>query len=120
MGWRVEAALSAFANRLEKDFRHYGRWARRQGLTAFGIYDLDLPEVPWAIDWYAGKVHAAEYPRSRQVRESRGDEVRARVVTVIQQVLQVAPSDIFVKVHAPKRWGEEQYLKQGNSGERFW
>ncbi len=45
-------ALRAFGNRLEKNFRHWSRWAQRRDVGAFRFYDRDLPEFPVAIDAY--------------------------------------------------------------------
>ena len=43
---------SAFANRLRKNLAHWSKWARRRGVTCFRIYDRDVPQFPFAIDWY--------------------------------------------------------------------
>jgi len=37
-------ALQAFAARLDKNARHWGKWARRRGRGAWRVYDRDLPE----------------------------------------------------------------------------
>jgi 23S rRNA (cytosine1962-C5)-methyltransferase len=42
----------AFANRLRKNLAHWKKWARRRGITCFRIYDRDIPQFPFAIDWY--------------------------------------------------------------------
>src|SRR4249920_2143890 len=47
-----EDAVAAFRNRLAKNARHWGRWARRRGFGAYRVYDRDLPEFPLAIDCY--------------------------------------------------------------------
>jgi len=44
--------LSAFANRLRKNLAHWHRWARRRGISCFRIYDRDVPQFPFAIDWF--------------------------------------------------------------------
>ena len=33
-----------FINRLRKNLRHLGRWARREGISCYRLYDADLPE----------------------------------------------------------------------------
>jgi 23S rRNA (guanine2445-N2)-methyltransferase / 23S rRNA (guanine2069-N7)-methyltransferase len=43
-----------FANRLRKDARHLGKWARRTGVTCWRIYDRDIPEVPVTVETYDG------------------------------------------------------------------
>ena len=41
-----------FANRLRKNLRSVGRWARREGVTNYRLYDADLPEYAVAVDVY--------------------------------------------------------------------
>ncbi len=94
---------SAFSNRLAKNAKHRFKWAKRRGLTAFRLYDLDMPEYPVAVEWYGGYAHAALYPR--RDAEALEAEVRAGV----KEALQLADDHVFVKVHQRKAWGEEQY-----------
>ena len=35
-----------FANRLKKNVRRVGDWARRNKVTCYRIYDGDIPEIP--------------------------------------------------------------------------
>ena len=44
--------VSAFANRLRKNLAHWHKWARRRGITCFRIYGRDVPQFPFAIDWF--------------------------------------------------------------------
>lgn len=44
--------VSAFANRLRKNLAHWHKWARRRGISCFRIYDRDVPQFPFAIDWF--------------------------------------------------------------------
>jgi 23S rRNA (cytosine1962-C5)-methyltransferase len=103
--------MSAFANRLQKNARHWQKWARRRGLEAFRIYDLDLPEYPFAIDWYLGRVHVMEYPRRSARRDGSAETSRAEVIAAIEQTLQVPAEKIFTKTHEQKAWGRAQYEK---------
>ena len=50
----------AFANRLRKNLAHWKKWARRRGITCFRIYDRDIPQFPFAIDWYDAVAPRAE------------------------------------------------------------
>jgi 23S rRNA (guanine2445-N2)-methyltransferase / 23S rRNA (guanine2069-N7)-methyltransferase len=43
-----------FGNRLRKNARHLGKWARRTGVTCYRVYDRDIPEVPVTVDTYEG------------------------------------------------------------------
>ncbi|MEI6873833.1 MAG: class I SAM-dependent methyltransferase [Spirochaetota bacterium] len=44
------AQAEFFRNRLLKNERHLRKWARREGVFAFRVYDRDIPEVPLAVD----------------------------------------------------------------------
>ena len=52
--------VSPFANRLRKNLVHWQKWARRRGITCFRIYDRDVPQFPFAIDWYETVLPRAE------------------------------------------------------------
>lgn len=75
----------AFCNRLARMSKHWHRWARRQGITCYRIYDRDVPEVPLSIDWYEGQVLVVEHerPHSRTEIEHR-DWLRARCDNVVR------------------------------------
>jgi len=44
--------VSPFANRFRKNLAHWHKWARRRGVSCFRVYDRDVPQFPFAIDWY--------------------------------------------------------------------
>src|SRR5262245_60991408 len=94
-----------FANRLRKNARHYFRWAKSRKLTAFRVYDRDIPELPFVVEWYDGRVHLVEYPRRKALREGSLDAQRQAVMDAVTQVLEVPPSRIFTKTHLPHAWG---------------
>jgi 23S rRNA G2069 N7-methylase RlmK/C1962 C5-methylase RlmI len=48
----VIAPVEMFINRLRKDARHLGKWAKRTGVTCWRIYDRDIPEVPVTVETY--------------------------------------------------------------------
>lgn len=41
-----------FSNRLKKKYREIRKWARRNGITSYRIYDRDIPEIPLSLDVY--------------------------------------------------------------------
>jgi 23S rRNA (cytosine1962-C5)-methyltransferase len=106
---------SAFENRLRKNLRHRRRWAARAGLTAYRVYDRDLPELPYVVEWYAGRAHVVEFPPRRGVDPA----VRAGVLEAVKTVLEVPAEWIFTKTHTPQPWGRSQYGREGAGGEHF-
>ncbi len=110
---------STFENRLRKNARHLRKWAQRRGLTAYRVYDKDVPEYPYTVDWYGGRIHLVEFPRKKALREGTAEEQRAEVLEVVSKVLEVPREKIFTKTHLPKAWGREQYGRESERHERF-
>lgn len=103
-----------FFNRVAKDFRHRRKWARRRGLTAYRVYDRDIPEHRYAVDWYAGEILVSVYEPKRGVQTL--DE--GRLTLGLAEVFGVAPEQIHVKRRTPHAWGASQYEKHGAGGAR--
>ncbi len=119
---------AAFRDRLRKNARHLGRWARREGLTAWRVYDRDMPEFPFVVERYGPWVHLVEFPRRAQ-RGQVGQPLRDGVLQDVVEVLEVAPEAVFTKTHLPQPWGRSQYGRLAQRGEevevqegplRFW
>ncbi len=108
--------MGDFENRLRKNAKHFKAWARREGVTAYRVYDLDIPEWPFAIDWYAGLVHVMEYPRRKALRDGSLVEARAEVVRTIEAVLEVPADRVFTKTHERLPWGKAQHGPKAQAG----
>ena len=105
----------SFANRLRKNARHLRRWAEREGTDAYRVYDRDMPEYPVVVEWYAGRVQVQLFPR----RDGELDVVQAEVGAAVEEVLGVPAARVHWKTHRPHKWGESQYQREGDRGERF-
>jgi len=55
-------------NRLRKNLRNVGKWARQQNISCYRLYDNDLPEYAFAIDVYDDKVYMAEGTISKVIK----------------------------------------------------
>ncbi len=98
------------ANRLKKNARHWGKWARRRGISCYRIYDRDIPEFPLAIDWYEGELHAQLFARSDEmVQEMEG------LPGVLCETLELEPSHLSLKIRRQQK-GLAQYEKTGEKG----
>lgn len=47
-----EYQATLLKNRVQKKFRQLRKWARKNLVTCFRLYDRDIPEIPLAIDLY--------------------------------------------------------------------
>lgn len=113
-----EQRAEMLANRLKKNLKTIGQWAKKQNIECYRLYDADMPEFALAIDIYDGRVHVQEYapPKSIDVRAAR--ERLAEAMAVIPEVLQVDPADLVCKQRT-RQSGASQYEKQAVSGEFF-
>lgn len=120
-GGAGEAAAGAeqFANRLRKNARHLGKWARRESVTCYRVYDADLPDYALAIDLYAGAgpdegrtfAHVQEYAPPPEVDPAKAEARLAAALAAVPEVLGVSPDDVALKVRSRQR-GESQYGRQ--------
>ncbi len=108
----TDEQIGDFRRRLAKRFKHLSKWARRQGIEAFRLYDRDIPEVPLVIDWYAGWLHAAEYERPHERTEIEHEVWLSRMIEAAAAELGVPPNQAFLKARRRQRAGE-QYEKVG-------
>jgi len=100
-----------FQNRLVKMWKHYSKLARRQEVGCFRFYDHDLPEFPFALDWYDGVVHAAEYKRRHGMEDEEHEIWLEECRQTICLVLEVDPDNVFFKIRQRKAGRQGQYEK---------
>ena len=53
--------MQMFLNRVAKNYKHLKRWARREAIECFRVYDRDIPELPLALDVYGQRAQLQEY-----------------------------------------------------------
>lgn len=94
-----------FANRLRKRHKHLRRWAERWPTDAFRIYNWDIPEWPFAVDCYGDAVVLQHFVQRRYEDES--EVRRAAAVQTVEEVLDVAPEEIFVKERKRQKGGAQ-------------
>lgn len=104
-----------FANRLRKNLKQLGGWARRNQVDCFRLYDADMPEYAMAIDLYGGWVHVQEYAPPRTVSTRSARERLAEALAVIPHVLGIVPDRIICK-RRQRQTGTRQYERLAQSG----
>lgn len=106
-----EEKLEMFTNRLAKVFKHIGKQAKRLGVSCFRVYDHDLPEFPFCIEFYGDKLYVAEYKRKHGMSDEEHDEWMEKSLEVICEVLSVEKENIFLKLRQRKPGRLGQYQK---------
>lgn len=105
-------------NRLKKNLKTIGQWARKQNIGCYRLYDADMPEYALAVDIYEGRVHVQEYAAPKTVDDKAARERLAEALAVIPEVLDIDPSQMVCK-QRQRQAGTRQYEKQAASGEYF-
>lgn len=113
----ADPGAQVFANRLRKNHRRLAKWARRQGVFCYRVYDADVPEYAFAIDIYEQWVHLQEYRAPSSVAPSKVRRRRSDVLRLVPEILRVAPEDVVWKLRQPQK-GKKQYQKLQNTGTR--
>ena len=114
------ASSEQFARRLAKVARLRARWARREDVTCYRVYDADLPDYAVAIELYEGSetpgrwLTVSEYAAPRGVDPELARRRLLDVLSIAPRVLGVAPSDVSLRVRTRARGGS-QYAGEGSA-----
>ena len=49
---KTQAQAELLKNRVLKNFKSLRKWARKNLVSSYRIYDRDIPEIPLSIDLY--------------------------------------------------------------------
>jgi len=111
--------LLMFRNRLIKLHRHLGKQAKRLKLNCYRLYDHDLPEFPFCIEFYGNKLYVAEYKRRHGLTDEQHDDWLQQCKQVLTEVLQTEAANIFFKLRQRKPGRLGQYQKLESSKQEF-
>ena len=109
------------ANRLRKNMKELGRWAKRERVSCYRLYDADMPEYAFAIDLYQGEqrwVHVQEYEAPKSVDEKKARQRLREAMAVIPEVLALPQDNVYFKVRKRQK-GSGQYTKQASEKQFF-
>ena len=112
-----------FKNRLQKRFKHLSKWAKREGIFAYRLYDKDIPEIPLAVDIYFAETDGPEntaflliylYKRPYEKSQEEEREWLLEIEEAASSSLVIPKERIFIKLRK-KQKGKSQYEKAGSS-----
>lgn len=113
------AKLEMFKNRLLKLHRHLSKQAKRQHITCYRLYDHDLPEFPFCIEYYGDRICLSEYIRHFQMAEEAHELWLQQCFSVIADVAGVSVDRIFHRQRKKKAGRLDQYEKIDESNDFF-
>ncbi|HWU88466.1 MAG TPA: class I SAM-dependent methyltransferase [Kofleriaceae bacterium] len=83
------------ANRVRKNARHLGKWAKRERVTCWRIYDRDIPELPITVDTYEGALVVNDYRHGAPEERGGGEAWLEEAVAAVTGAL--GATEVFVK-----------------------
>ena len=110
--------INDFINRLGKNLKHQLKWAKRQNLVAWRIYDRDIPQFPFAIDVYGEHIHLQEYDTGWLMQPEDYQQWLDEVCEAVQFVVGFPKENIHLKQRIRQK-GTAQYEKTGTNGNDF-
>lgn len=100
--------LKTIQNRLEKNYKHRAKWAKREGFEAFRLYNKDIPEFPFIIDVY--KDNAIIYEkRDEEIDADKFDHFNF-IISAVKYVLNIPEEKVIIKSRK-RQVGDTQYTK---------
>ena len=77
---KTQYQAELFSNRLKKKYKELRKWARKNRISCYRLYDRDIPEVPVSLDLYEflpgeidSPVEAARFLSDQNTRLSTND-----------------------------------------------
>lgn len=107
-----------FANRLKKNLKHLGKWARKNKLECYRLYDADLPDYAVAIDVYGDHVHVQEYAPPKSIDPQKAVQRLSDVMQIVPRLLEIPAAHVVLKLRQKQR-GTQQYEAHGSQKQRF-
>ncbi|WP_240205909.1 bifunctional 23S rRNA (guanine(2069)-N(7))-methyltransferase RlmK/23S rRNA (guanine(2445)-N(2))-methyltransferase RlmL [Vibrio sp. CyArs1] len=99
-----------FSNRLKKNIGKIGKWAKKEGLDCYRIYDADLPDYNVAVDVYQDYLVIQEYAAPKSIPEETAKRRLTDVIRASIKVTGVGTNNVVLKVREKKK-GSSQYNK---------
>lgn len=113
---RLSEGGQMFANRLQKNLKTLGKWARRAGVECYRLYDADMPEYALAVDLYRDWVHVQEYAPPRSIDLDKAQARLLDALAAIPQALDMDPARVVIK-RRERQVGKKQYERQAQQGQ---
>lgn len=86
--------LEQITNRLKKNYKHKAKWAKRNNIHAYRLYDLDIPDFPFIVDIYNDYVILYHKGHS-EIDDAKGHD--QLILQAIKEVIGVSAEKIIQK-----------------------
>ncbi|MFH0783824.1 MAG: bifunctional 23S rRNA (guanine(2069)-N(7))-methyltransferase RlmK/23S rRNA (guanine(2445)-N(2))-methyltransferase RlmL [Pseudomonadota bacterium] len=113
-----EEGGNEFANRLCKNLKQMLKWAERENISCFRVYDRDLPEYNISIDLYGKWIHIQEWTPPKSIDPQIAAARLGSAIITVKEVLGARSDRVFLKTRERQK-GRSQYEKKGNSHKMY-
>jgi 23S rRNA (guanine2445-N2)-methyltransferase / 23S rRNA (guanine2069-N7)-methyltransferase len=113
---RLSEGGQMFANRLQKNLKQLGKWAKKAGVECYRLYDADMPEYALAVDLYGDWVHVQEYAPPRSIDPDKAQARLLDALAAIPVALGIAADKVMIK-RRERQTGTRQYERHATQGE---
>ena len=109
----IRGPVEQFANRIKKNIKTASKWAKRENIHCYRIYDADLPEYAVAVDRYEDWLHVQEYVPPKSIDPAVAERRLLDVLSALPEVTGV-PAEKIVLKRRERQSGKRQYEKQSD------
>ena len=110
-----------FGNRVAKNAKHLGKWAKRERVTCWRVYDRDIPEVPITVDTYEGALVINDYRSFRdEIAAAEADAWLEAMADAAATALGARETFIKQRERLVGRREGNQYTRLADAGEQGW
>jgi 23S rRNA (guanine2445-N2)-methyltransferase / 23S rRNA (guanine2069-N7)-methyltransferase len=113
---QADQQAEMFRNRLRKNIRKLEKWARKEKIGNYRIYDRDLPEFALAIDRYGDQVHIQEYRPPGHVDAQMAEARFEAAVSAVIDEFEISPDAVSCRQRQRQK-GTAQYQRQSERGD---
>ncbi|MDX1705013.1 bifunctional 23S rRNA (guanine(2069)-N(7))-methyltransferase RlmK/23S rRNA (guanine(2445)-N(2))-methyltransferase RlmL [Pseudidiomarina sp.] len=111
----TQSQSNDLANRLRKNYQKLEKWASKEGVSAWRLYDADMPEYNAAVDVYNDYLVIQEYAAPKDIPEAVAKERLWFLLDTLAQELPFNAEKMTLKVRQ-RQIGKQQYQKQQPRG----
>jgi len=111
---KLSPAAQMFANRLQKNVSHLQKWAKKNQISSYRVYDADLPEYAYAIDIYNDHVVLQEYAAPAIIATHKVEKRSLDVLQVVPRILNIPAENMVIKQRKQQK-GSSQYQKMNQT-----
>ncbi len=108
-----------FKNRLLKTSKRFGKWARKNDIACYRIYDRDLPDYAVSVDLFEDTwANVQEYAPPAGIDPDKAQKRLSNIMKIVPETLKLKSENVFLKQRKRQR-GSWQYPRLDHSGKLY-